>query len=144
LTIIDESHISLPQLAGMYEGDRSRKEALVQYGWRLPSALDNRPLKFDEFLERIGQTIFTSATPGKFERENSSQIVEQIIRPTGLLDPPIEVRPVFDKKRQRSQVEDVMEELKLIAQNKERAIINVLTKKMAEDLTDFLEKKDLR
>ena len=144
LTIIDESHISLPQLAGMYEGDRSRKEALVQYGWRLPSALDNRPLKFDEFLERIGQTIFTSATPGKFERENSSQIVEQIIRPTGLIDPPIEVRPVFDKQRQRSQVEDVMEELKLITQNKERAIINVLTKKMAEDLTDFLEKKGFK
>lgn len=138
LTIIDESHITVPQIRGMYEGDRSRKEVLVQYGWRLPSALDNRPLKFHEFLERIGQVIFTSATPGDFERDNSSQIVEQIIRPTGLVDPLIEIKPVFDKKTNKSQVDDVMEEIKLVQSRQERAIINVLTKKMAEELTDFL------
>jgi excinuclease ABC subunit B len=144
LTIIDESHISLPQLRGMYEGDRSRKETLVEYGWRLPSALDNRPLKFEEFLERIGQTVFTSATPGDFEKENSSQIVELIIRPTGLVDPPIEVRPVFDKKTNRSQIDDILLEIEKIVKNNERAIINVLTKKMAEDLTDYLLKKNIK
>jgi len=144
LTIIDESHISLPQLRGMYEGDRSRKETLVEYGWRLPSALDNRPLKFEEFLERIDQVIFTSATPGDFEKENSSQIVELIIRPTGLVDPPIEVRPVFDKKTNRSQIDDILLEIEKIVKNSERAIINVLTKKMAEDLTDYLLKKNIK
>ena len=144
LTIIDESHISLPQLRGMYEGDRSRKETLVEYGWRLPSALDNRPLKFEEFLERIDQVIFTSATPGDFEKENSSQIVELIIRPTGLVDPPIEVRPVFDKKTNRSQIDDILLEIEKIVKNNERAIINVLTKKMAEDLTDYLLKKNIK
>ncbi len=144
LTIIDESHISIPQLKGMYVGDRSRKETLVEYGFRLPSALDNRPLKFEEFLERINQTIFTSATPGDFEKENSSQIVELIIRPTGLVDPPIEVRKVFDKKTNTSQIDDVLKELEKIVKNNERAIVNVLTKRMAEDLTEFLLKKNIK
>lgn len=141
LTIIDESHITLPQIRGMYEGDRSRKQTLVEYGWRLPSALDNRPLKFDEFEKRVGQVIFTSATPAQFELRHSSQVVEQIIRPTGLVDPYIEIRPVFDKKKNVSQIDDIMEELKVITGRKERAIVNVLTKKMAEDLSDFLLKQ---
>lgn len=144
LTIIDESHITIPQLRGMYEGDRSRKETLVEYGFRLPSALDNRPLKFEEFLERINQTIFTTATPQEFERKKSSQIVELIIRPTGLVDPPIEVRKVFDKKTNTSQIDDVLKEVEKIVKNNERAIINVLTKKMAEDLTDYLLKKKIK
>ncbi len=144
LTIIDESHISIPQIRGMYEGDRSRKEVLVQYGWRLPSALDNRPLKFEEFLERIDQTIFTSATPNDFEKKNSQQIVELIIRPTGLVDPPIEVRPVFDKTTNYSQIDDVLKELEMIEKRGERAIVNVLTKKMAEELTDYLLRKNIK
>ena len=144
LTIIDESHIAIPQLRGMYEGDRARKEVLVEYGWRLPSALDNRPLRFDEFLERIDQVIFTSATPGDFERKNSSQIVEQIIRPTGLVDPPIEVRPVFDKKTKRSQVDDIIDEIEKNIKNGDRVIVNVLTKKMAEELTDYLSQKNIK
>ncbi|HNZ86605.1 MAG TPA: excinuclease ABC subunit UvrB [bacterium] len=138
LTVIDESHIGIPQIRGMYEGDRARKQTLVQYGWRLPSALDNRPLKFNEFLSRIGQVIFTTATPGKFEYEHSKAVVEQIIRPTGLIDPEIEVRPVFDKKHNRSQISDIMDEIKIIAKKGERAIINTLTKKQAEDLHAFL------
>lgn len=144
LTIIDESHISIPQLRGMYEGDKSRKRILIEYGWRLPSAIDNRPLKFEEFLERINQAIFTSATPADFEKKHSAQIVEQIIRPTGLVEPLIELRPVFDKKKNRSQIDDAIEEVKKIVKNKERAIINVLTKKMAEDLNDFLLKKNFK
>jgi len=139
LTIIDESHITIPQIRGMYEGDRSRKEILVEYGFRLPSALDNRPLKFREFLERTGPIIFTSATPSKFEIENSSQVVEQIIRPTFLVDPPIEVRPVFDKKRNRSEIDDVIEEIKMTVKNGGRVLINTLTKKTAEELTDYLK-----
>jgi len=141
LTIIDESHIAVPQLRGMYEGDKSRKQSLIEYGWRLPSALDNRPLKFSEFEEKIGQVIFTTATPGSWEKEKSKQIVEQIIRPTGLIDPPIEIRKVFDAKTNYSQINDVMKEIDMIVSKKERAIINVLTKKMAEDLADFLSKK---
>ncbi|KKQ23416.1 excinuclease ABC subunit B [Candidatus Wolfebacteria bacterium RIFCSPLOWO2_01_FULL_38_11] len=144
LTIIDESHIAVPQVKGMYEGDRSRKEVLIQYGWRLPSALDNRPLKFEEFEKRINQVIFTSATPGAYEMKNSSKIVEQVIRPTGLIDPPIEVRPVFNKQKNRSQIDDLMEEIKKVVSKKERAIINTLTKKMAEDLTDYLKKKKFK
>jgi len=144
LTIIDESHVSLPQIKGMYEGDRMRKQTLIEYGWRLPSALDNRPLKFEEFLRRIDQVIFTSATPSQFEKKNSSQIVELIIRPTGLIDPLIEVRPVFDKKNNISQVEDVLKKIKVIEKNNERAIINVLTKKMAEDLTEYLLKNNVK
>jgi excinuclease ABC subunit B len=144
LTIIDESHIAVPQLRGMYEGDKSRKQALIEYGWRLPSALDNRPLKFSEFEERVGQVIFTTATPGDWEKEKSKQIVEQIIRPTGLIDPPIEIRKVFDAETNYSQIIDVMKEIDLTVSKKERAIINVLTKKMAEDLADFLNKKGYR
>ncbi len=144
LTIIDESHIAVPQVRGMYEGDKSRKGILVQYGWRLPSALDNRPLKFAEFEKRVGQIVFTSATPGDFELENSKQVVEQIIRPTGLIDPPIEVRPVFDKKENRGQIDDIMEESKKIVKNNERVIINTLTKKMAEDLQEFLVKRKFK
>jgi len=140
LTIIDESHIAIPQIRGMYEGDQARKNILVQYGWRLPSALDNRPLKFTEFEKRVGQVICTSATPADWELNHSSQVVEQIIRPTGLIDPPVEVKPVFDKKTNKSQVDDLVAELKKIVKKKERAIVNVLTKKMAEDFSDFLAK----
>ncbi|HOD96930.1 MAG TPA: excinuclease ABC subunit UvrB [Candidatus Paceibacterota bacterium] len=139
LTIIDESHITIPQIRGMYEGDRSRKEILVEYGFRLPSALDNRPLKFKEFLERTSSIIFTSATPSKFEIENSSQVVEQIIRPTFLVDPPIEIRPVFDKKKNRSEIDDIINEIKITVKNGGRVLINTLTKKTAEELTDYLK-----
>ncbi len=144
LLIMDESHIGVPQVRGMYEGDRSRKETLAQYGWRLPSALDNRPLKFEEFLERINQTIFTSATPGDFEIKHSKQLVEQVIRPTGLVDPPIEVRPVFDRKTNRSQIDDVIEETKKITDKGERSIINTLTKKQAEDLNNFFAQHGIK
>ncbi len=142
LTIMDESHIGLPQVRGMYAGDQSRKQVLSQYGWRLPSALDNRPLRFDEFEKRVGQVIFTSATPGDFEIKKSSQIAEQVIRPTGLIDPPIEVRSVFDKKTNKGQVDDLMVEIGEIVKNGERAIVNVLTKKMAEELNEFLLRKN--
>lgn len=144
LTIIDESHITIPQIRGMYNGDRSRKETLVQYGWRLPSALDNRPLKFKEFQQRIGSVIFTTATPGNYELENSKQIVEQVIRPTGLVDPEIEIRPVFNKEKNYSQINDVMAEAKRLAAKNERVIINTLTKKQAEDLSTFLNQKGLK
>ena len=138
LTIIDESHIAVPQVRGMYNGDQARKKTLTQYGWRLPSALDNRPLKFNEFEARIGQVIFTTATPGDFEAEHSKQIAEQVIRPTGLVDPEIEIRPVFNKEKNYSQINDVMEEIGEIARLRERAIINTLTKKQAEDLNIYL------
>jgi excinuclease ABC subunit B len=138
LTVIDESHITVPQIGGMYAGDRSRKEMLIKYGWRLPSALDNRPLRFPEFEERIGQTIFTTATPGDFEKKHSKQIAEQMIRPTGLVDPDIEIRPVFNKEKNYSQINDVMEEIKVLAAKKERVIVNTLTKKQAEDLNNYL------
>ena len=144
LTIIDESHIAIPQISGMYTGDRSRKETLIEYGWRLPSALDNRPLKFDEFLKRVSTVIFTSATPGDFEKKNSKQIVEQIIRPTGIIDPPIEIRPVFDKLNNKSQVDDIIKESADIIQKGGRVIINALTKRMSEDLAGFLLKKDFK
>ena len=138
LLVVDESHIAIPQIRGMYNGDQARKKTLTQYGWRLPSALDNRPLKFNEFEARIGQTIFTTATPGIFEMEKSEQIVEQVIRPTGLIDPEIEIRPVFNKETNYSQINDVMEEIREIARLGERAIINTLTKKQAEDLNTYL------
>jgi excinuclease ABC subunit B len=144
IIIIDESHLTIPQIRGMYEGDKSRKMTLVEYGWRLPSALDNRPLKFNEFLERIDQVIFVSATPGEFEKKVSSQIVEQIVRPTGIIDPEIEVRPVFDKEKNISQIDDVLKEAEEIVKRNERMIINVLTKKMAEDLSDFLNEKNIK
>lgn len=144
LTIIDESHITIPQIRGMYNGDRSRKETLVKYGWRLPSALDNRPLKFNEFSARVGQVICTSATPGPYELEKSEQIVEQVIRPTGLVDPEIEVRPVFNKEKNYSQIDDVMSEAVRLAAKGERVIINTLTKKQAEDLSAFLNQKGIK
>lgn len=144
LLIIDESHITIPQIRGMYEGDRSRKETLVKYGWRLSSALDNRPLKFSEFLNYINQVIFTSATPGSFELKHSKQIIEQIIRPTGLIDPLIEIRPVFDIKSQFSQIDDVIKEAKKVVSRGERVIINTLTKKQAEDLNNFFVQNNIK
>jgi len=144
LTIIDESHIAVPQITGMYAGDKARKEILVKYGWRLPSAIDNRPLRFDEFQDRIGQVIFTSATPGGFELEKSAVVAEQVIRPTGLIDPPIEVRPVYNKKKGLSQIDDLVGELALIQKKDNRAIAITLTKKMSEDLYDYLIKKGIK
>lgn len=138
LTIIDESHIAVPQIQGMYNGDQARKKVLVQYGWRLPSALDNRPLKFSEFEHRVGQMIFTTATPGDFEKKHSQRVAEQIIRPTGLIDPEIEVRPIFDKIKNYSQINDVMAEIREVAKRGERTIVNTLTKKQAEDLNTYL------
>ncbi len=139
LTIIDESHVTIPQLRGMYNGDRSRKETLVQYGFRLPSALDNRPMKFEETLSMLGQTIFISATPSDYELEKSGGvIVEQIIRPTGLLDPPIQVRPI------KGQIDDLIAEIRKRAVCNERVLVTTLTKKMAEDLSDYLDKIGIR
>ena len=138
LMIIDESHVSVPQLGGMYRGDRSRKENLVEYGFRLPSALDNRPLRFDEFEKLAPQTIFVSATPGPYENEHSSNLIEQVIRPTGLLDPSIEVRPA------NSQVDDLLSEINLRVELNERVLVTTLTKKMSEDLTDYLSESGQR
>ncbi len=133
LLMVDESHVSLPQVRGMYAGDRARKTTLIDYGFRLPSALDNRPLQFDEFYEHINQVVFVSATPGDFEKEHSAQIVEQVIRPTGLLDPEISVRPV------EGQIEDLLFEINIRIEKKQRVLVTTLTKKMAEDLTEFLK-----
>lgn len=138
LVFIDESHITVPQIRGMYEGDRSRKETLVEFGFRLPSALDNRPLKFEEFLERVPQIIFVSATPGEYEVSISTQVVEQIVRPTGLVDPAVIVRPA------KNQVDDLLKEIKERAEKKERVLVTTLTKKTAEDLTDFLIEQGIR
>ena len=138
LLIVDESHQTLPQLGAMYKGDRSRKEVLVEYGFRLPSALDNRPLKIEEWESLAPQMIFVSATPGKYEAAHTSQVVEQLVRPTGLIDPPVEVRPVG------SQVDDVLSEIKKCADAGERVLITVLTKRMAEDLTDYLNEHGVR
>lgn len=132
LLMVDESHVSLPQVRGMYAGDRARKETLVNYGFRLPSALDNRPLTFDEFYSRVHQAVFVSATPGPFEKEHSQQIVEQLIRPTGLLDPEIDIRPT------EGQIEDLLFEINARIEKKQRVLITTLTKKMAEDLTGYL------
>jgi len=132
LLVIDESHVTIPQLGGMYRGDRSRKETLVEYGFRLPSALDNRPLRFDEFEAMSPQTIYVSATPGPFERQHSGAVVEQVVRPTGLVDPKIEIRPAS------TQVDDVLSEIRLRVARQERVLITTLTKRMAEDLTDYL------
>jgi excinuclease ABC subunit B len=132
LLFVDESHVTLPQVHGMFAGDRSRKESLVEHGFRLPSALDNRPLTYDEFDAHINQVIYVSATPGTYEMGRSSQVVEMIIRPTGLVDPEVEIRPT------RNQVDDLMEEIRLRVERKERVLVTTLTKKMAEDLTDFL------
>ena len=132
ITFIDESHVSVSQIGGMYAGDRSRKENLVEFGFRLPSALDNRPLRFDEFEQKTGQTIYVSATPNVYEREHSQQIVEQLIRPTGLVDPEVEVRPVVN------QIDDLLEEIRIRVEKDQRVLVTTLTKKMAEDLTDYL------
>jgi excinuclease ABC subunit B len=132
LMIIDESHVTVPQLGGMYKGDRSRKETLVEYGFRLPSALDNRPLRFDEFERKMRRCIFVSATPAEYELERSSQIAEQVVRPTGLVDPRLEVRPA------RTQVDDILAEIGLRVARGDRVLITTLTKRMAEDLTGFL------
>lgn len=144
LTVIDESHIAVPQIRGMYNGDRARKETLVQYGWRLPSALDNRPLRFTEFEKRVGRVLFTSATPGDFEKEHSTNVAEQVIRPTGLVDPEIEVRPVFDKSKNYSQINDIVAEIKVLAAKNERIIVNTLTKKQAEDLDAYLHGQKIK
>lgn len=138
LCIIDESHVSIPQIRGMYAGDRSRKQTLVDYGFRLPSALDNRPLNFDEFESLVKQAVFVSATPGPYERDHSSLVVEQIIRPTGLIDPLIDVRPVD------GQIDDLYGEIIKRVEKKERVLITTLTKKMAEDLTDYFKKLNLK
>jgi excinuclease ABC subunit B len=133
ITVIDESHVTVPQIGGMHEGDASRKRTLVEHGFRLPSALDNRPLRFDEFLERTGQRIYLSATPGKYELGVSDGVVEQIIRPTGLVDPKIVVKP------QKGQIDDLLEEIRIRTKRNERVLVTTLTKKMSEDLTDFLD-----
>ncbi|WP_045859428.1 excinuclease ABC subunit UvrB [Teredinibacter purpureus] len=138
LLVIDESHVTVPQIGAMYKGDRSRKETLVEYGFRLPSALDNRPMRFDEWEERAPQAIFVSATPGKYEAEKQGQVVEQVVRPTGLLDPILEVRPAG------TQVDDCLSEINVRAQNNERILITVLTKRMAEDLSEFLAECGVR
>ena len=138
LLFVDESHVTLPQVRAMYNGDHARKSSLVEYGFRLPCAFDNRPLKFDEFEQRLNQTIYVSATPGEYEREHSAQIVEQVIRPTGLLDPEIEVRPVL------GQIDDLIGEIRDRAGRSERVLVTTLTKKMAEDLTDYLAGAGIR
>lgn len=138
LIMIDESHVTIPQLNGMYNGDYSRKMTLVEYGFRLPSAVDNRPLKFEEFEARIHQAVFVSATPGPYERAKAPDVVEQIIRPTGLLDPEVVVRPT------KGQIDDLLEEVRLRAERDERVLITTLTKKMAEDLTDYLKEMGVR
>ena len=138
LLIIDESHVTLPQVRAMYAGDRARKESLVEFGFRLPSAFDNRPLNFDEFYERVNQVVFTSATPGDFEKEKSSVIAEQVIRPTGLLDPEIIVKPTD------GQIEDLISEINIRTEKNERVLVTTLTKKMAEDLTEYLKNFDIK
>jgi len=138
LLVIDESHVTVPQLGAMYKGDRSRKETLVEYGFRLPCALDNRPLRFDEFEKMAPQTFLISATPGPYELTNADAMAEQVVRPTGLIDPEIEVRPV------RSQVDDVLSEINLRAANNQRVLITTLTKRMAEDLADYLNEHGVR
>ncbi len=144
LTVIDESHVTVPQIGGMFAGDASRKKTLVDFGFRLPSAKDNRPLKFDEFEEKVGQVIYTSATPGKFENEHSEQIVEQVIRPTGLIDPVIDVKPVAESKDYKGQVFDFIEEAQVVIKKGDRVIATTLTKKMAEDLSEYLKEKGIK
>ncbi|HPR83179.1 MAG TPA: excinuclease ABC subunit UvrB [Pontiellaceae bacterium] len=138
LTVIDESHVTLPQIRGMFNGDRARKTTLVEHGFRLPSALDNRPLEFNEFLDVTGPILFTTATPGPFELEHGGKTIEQVIRPTGIIDPPVEVRPL------KGQIDNVMEEIRARAERGERTLVTTLTKRTAEDLTDYLKKVGLR
>ncbi|MEX2488540.1 MAG: excinuclease ABC subunit UvrB, partial [Pseudomonadales bacterium] len=138
LLIMDESHVGIPQLGAMYKGDRSRKETLVEYGFRLPSALDNRPLRFDEWEKLAPQAIYVSATPGPYERERSGQIVDQVVRPTGLVDPQLEVRPA------QSQVDDLLSEITIRVEKEERVLVTTLTKRMAEDLTEYLDENGIK
>jgi excinuclease ABC subunit B len=138
LVVIDESHVTVPQLHGMYEGDLSRKSTLVDYGFRLPSAIDNRPLRFDEFTERVHQVVYMSATPADYELRVSKRVVEQIVRPTGLIDPEVQIRP------SKGQVDDLMEEIRIRAERSERVLVTTLTKKMAEDLTDYFVEMGIR
>ena len=138
MTILDESHVAIPQLNGQYEGDRSRKTVLVEHGFRLPSAMDNRPLRFDEWLEKTGQIVFMSATPGPYERQESTNIVEQIVRPTGLVDPEVIVRPT------KGQIDDLLDEIRERALLDQRVLVTTLTKKMSEDLTDYLLEMGVR
>ena len=138
LLVIDESHVTVPQLGAMYRGDRSRKETLVEYGFRLPSALDNRPLRFDEWENLAPQMIFVSATPSRYEEANAGQVVEQVVRPTGLLDPIIEIHPAS------TQVDDSLSEINKRVERNERVLITVLTKRMAEDLTQYLDEHGVR
>ena len=143
LTVIDESHASLPQIRAMYNGDKARKDSLIEHGFRLPSAYDNRPLKYSEFQKASGKTIFVSATPGEEEKTSSLQIVEQIVRPTGLVDPKIEIRPIFSKEKS-SQIENLIKEIEGQIKKKEKTLVTTLTKRMAEDLTSFLENKKIK
>ena len=136
--VVDESHVTLPQIRAMYAGDRSRKEMLVQHGFRLPSAFDNRPLTFDEFQAQINQAIYVSATPANYELEQADQVVEQIIRPTGLLDPEIEIRPI------KGQIDDLLSEINKVAAQNERVLVTTLTKRMAEDLTEYLKQAGVK
>jgi len=138
LCVIDESHVTVPQIHGMYEGDKTRKETLVEFGFRLPSALDNRPLRFEEFVKKVNQTVYMSATPGPYELRTSTRIAEQIVRPTGLVDPEVQVRPT------RGQVDDLIEEIRKRAEAGQRVLVTTLTKKMAEDLTDYLLEMGIR
>ncbi len=138
LVVLDESHVTVPQLRGMYEGDVSRKTTLVDFGFRLPSAIDNRPLRFEEFRERVGQVVYMSATPGPYELQHSKTIVEQIVRPTGLVDPEVQIRPT------KGQIDDLMGEIRTRAENDQRVLVTTLTKKMAEDLTDYLVEVGIR
>ncbi|MHB1163099.1 MAG: excinuclease ABC subunit UvrB [Minisyncoccota bacterium] len=144
LTVIDESHVTVSQIGGMYAGDKSRKDNLVEYGFRLPSARDNRPLRFEEFEERVGQVLYTSATPGNYEREHSEQIVEQIIRPTGLIDPELTVRGVNEAKGYKGQVADFINEAEIVIKRGGRALATTLTKQMAEDLSVFLRERGIK
>ncbi len=144
LTVIDESHVSVPQIGAMYAGDASRKQSLIDFGFRLPSARDNRPLKFNEFEERIGQVIYTSATPSTYEKEHSEKIVEQVIRPTGLIDPVIDVKPIVEKGNYKGQIFDFIEESQKAIKKGGRVIVTTLTKKMAEDLSEYLKEKGIK
>ena len=138
VVFVDESHLTVPQIGGMYEGDRSRKQTLVDFGFRLPSALDNRPLRFDEFLEKVNQLVFVSATPGAFELRRSKRVAEQLIRPTGIVDPEVELRAT------KNQIDDLLNEIRRREEVGERVLVTTLTKKMSEDLTDYLLESGVR
>jgi len=144
LVVIDESHVTIPQIGGMYAGDFSRKKALIENGFRLPSAYDNRPLRYDEFEERAKRVIYVSATPGQKELKESAQIVEQIVRPTGLVDPEVVICPITEGGGKKSQIEDLIQRIKERIKQNERTLVTTLTKRMAEDLADYLEKEKIK